>query len=307
VRWLPVSNGGETWNVPLDGSLEDLRAVYERFKNRISDGGVDPNTRPSVYGAQAYRKEGREVRPCARFKLLKPDGDDPLARDGRDAMVVAAWLRHACAEALKQEGESEDWVSRYVLGHDPDGVPGPRISFAPLPNVGHTHADGRIRRALVIEPAGSQGKAADLLQLKLVGTAITGNDGTMGCRLQAPEARDPVLPLYVGTASVWRSATPMVLHGHNTLRGRLSIHKTERLILEALEKSGYPERLVEGLAFQPAPMWRGGEDARSVRVPQHLVRWPRYHVEVRLREDVQGPVLAGIGRHCGIGVFAAVR
>jgi CRISPR-associated protein Csb2 len=99
----------------------------------------------------------------------------------------------------------------------------------------------------------------------------------------------------------------MVLHGHNTLRGRLSIHKTERLILEALEKSGYSARLVEGLAFQPAPMWRGGEDARAVRVPLHLTRWPRYHVEVRFREAVQGPVLAGIGRHCGVGVFAAAR
>jgi CRISPR-associated protein Csb2 len=308
-RWLPANAGGKTWSVPLEGSLEDLRAVYERFKNRIGAGGkeVNPNTRPTVYGAQAYSKEGQEIRPCAKFALLKADGDSPLARDGRDAMVVAAWLRHACAEALKEEGESEDWINRYVHGHDPDGVPGQRMSFAPLPNVGHTHADGRIRRALVTEPAGSQGKAVDLLQVKLAGEAIAGDGGKGGCRLEVPGERDLVLPLYLGKSCVWRSATPMVLHGHNTLRGRLSIHKTERLILEALEKSGYSARLVEGLAFQPAPMWRGGEDARAVRVPLHLTRWPRYHVEVRFREAVQGPVLAGIGRHCGVGVFAAAR
>jgi CRISPR-associated protein Csb2 len=305
-RWLPASGGGETWSVPIDGSLEDLRAVYERFKKRIGAGGrdLDPDTRPTVYGVQAYRREGQEIRPCARFALLKPDDDSPLAHDGRDAMVVAAWLRHACAGALAEEGESTDWINRYVHGHDPEGVPGQRMSFAPLLNVGYPHADGRIRRALVIEVAQSQGRAVELLQIKLVGGAITGEGGKGGCRL-ATQPQDHVLGLYLGRASLWRSVTPMVLHGHNTLRGKLSIHKTERLILEALEKSGYPARIVESVAFQPAPLWRGAPDARSVRVPQHLAGWPRYHVEVRFREAVQGPVLAGIGRHCGIGVFAA--
>jgi CRISPR-associated protein Csb2 len=303
-RWLPAS-GGETWNVPVKGSLEDLRAVYERFKNRIGAGGVDPDTRPIVYGAQAYRREGQEIRPWAKFSLLRLDSDQPLAHEGRDAMVVAAWLRHACAKALSEEGESVDWINRYVHGHDPDGAPGQRMSFAPLPFIGHPHSDGRIRRALVIEPAESQGKAAELLQIKLVGEAITGDGGKGGCRLAMPEAQDSVLKLYVGRANVWRSVTPMVLHGHNALRGKLSIHKTERLLLEALEKSGYPARLVENIAFQPAPLWRGSEGARSIRVPQHLAHWPRYHVEVRFRETVQGPVLAGIGRHCGVGVFAA--
>ncbi len=44
-----------------------------------------------------------------------------------------------------------------------------------------------------------------------------------------------------------------------------------------------------------------------MRVPEHLKKWLRYHVAVRFRDAVPGPVLAGIGRHYGIGLFAAPR
>jgi CRISPR-associated protein Csb2 len=306
-RWLPGGATGEARKVPLEGSLDDLRAVYERFKNRISASGVDPNTRPTVYGVQSYRREGQGVRPWAGFSLLKRDGSGALAYDGRDTMVVAAWLRHGCAAALAEEGESEDWINRYVHGHDPDGVPGQRMSFVPLPTIakGHPHTDGRIRRALVTEPVESQGTAVDLLRIKLAGEVITGDGGMGGCQLTRSEGQDSVWELYLRMSRVWRTVTPMVLHGHNSLRGKLSIHKTERLLLEALENSGYPARVVETVTFQPAPLWRGTQAAREIRVPEHLERWPRYHVEVRFRESIGGPVLAGIGRHCGIGVFAA--
>lgn len=42
----------------------------------------------------------------------------------------------------------------------------------------------------------------------------------------------------------------------------------------------------------------------QMRVPQHLSKWPRYHVSGRFTEPVSGPVLVGIGRHYGIGLFA---
>jgi CRISPR-associated protein Csb2 len=67
-----------------------------------------------------------------------------------------------------------------------------------------------------------------------------------------------------------------------------------------------PWRSIAGLCFQSAPFWAGAEDALAMRVLEHLGKWPRYHVAVRFSEPVTGPVLAGIGRHYGIGLFAAV-
>ena len=34
---------------------------------------------------------------------------------------------------------------------------------------------------------------------------------------------------------------------------------------------------------------------------------PRYHIAVHFRDLVTGPVLAGIGRHYGVGLFASPR
>jgi CRISPR-associated protein Csb2 len=85
----------------------------------------------------------------------------------------------------------------------------------------------------------------------------------------------------------------------------VSAGKTERLLWRAFEMAGRSQQQIESLAFQAAPFWTGAEAAKSIRVPKHLDGYPRYHVEVEFREAVEGPVLAGIGRHYGIGVFVS--
>ncbi len=70
--------------------------------------------------------------------------------------------------------------------------------------------------------------------------------------------------------------------------------------------AGYAPEVIERVTFQPAPLWPGTGAAKEMRVPRHLMNYPRYHVEVRFWNPVTGPVLAGIGRHYGIGLFAAV-
>ncbi len=57
--------------------------------------------------------------------------------------------------------------------------------------------------------------------------------------------------------------------------------------------------------FQPAPFWPRVGGASQIQVPAQLNNYPRYHVRVEFKEATGGPVLAGIGRHCGIGLFAA--
>ena len=206
---------------------------------------------------------------------------------------------------------NESWVSSFVFGHTAQGDLGHRLSFVPLPSIGHQNSDGGIRRVLVVEPPGTTGKdaeALDLLRIKLSGWMLTDEDGkTPRGILFPPSDRSKVLPFFLGRAEVWQTATPIVLHGHNTSRGRISLPKTDRLLLQAFEAAGYPEPLIREIAFQRAPYWPGCEAATAIRVPRHLVPWPRIHVRVEFAEAVEGPVLAGIGRHCGIGVLAASR
>ena len=245
--------------------------------------------------------------PAAKFVLRKIESIQgwysvPYAV----SMRVAAWMRHAAADALLREGHTEDFVNSYVLGHG--NGHGRHMSFVPLPSIGTMHTNGSVRRVMLVEPAGEDGSITELLQTKLAASELmslaNGGSPKPVCVLAAASRDDGVLRLYLGTAKVWESVTPVVLHGFNSEHGKFSLKKTEQLLYQAFEKSGYSRQQIAELYFQPAPFWAGTEGALQMRVPQHLSKWPRYHVSVRFTEAVAGPVLVGIGRHYGIGLFA---
>lgn len=292
--------------VPIEGFLSDVLETHRRFCSRQQAKGVDPDTRPSVYGLEPYRRLSEPARPWAGFALRTCDGRSAFAVDYRRLMVVAAWMRHACAEALRQEGAPAEWVDSYILGHHPPGAGNaPRLSILPLPSIGHPHSDGRVRRVALAAPAGGAAEPVRLLELKLRSSLILGDNQRPACRLGRIENQGVVLPFYFGRARVWQSVTPVILHGFNAQRGKLSLAKTERLLMQAFEEAGLPAGRIVSLAFQPAPYWPGTGAALKIRTPAHLAGWPRCHVAVEFREPVPGPVVAGIGRHYGLGLFAA--
>lgn len=303
-EWEPAANGRLALRVAMPGYLEDLLAAHRLFLERSSGPGVNPDTQAKRYGVQRYRLRGAPRRAFAAC-LLRTLAGRPFSADPSQAMVVAAWLRHASGVAM---GAEEDWpaerVNGYILGHVQPGEEGQRVSYLPIPTIGHAKADGRIRRALLVEPPGADGEAVKALLLKLPGTRLTSLDGTPVCRVEELEGDDYVLSRVCGVGVKWRSLTPVVLHGRNVVRGRLALKKTEGLILGAFERAGYAERLIESLSFQAAPFWPGGLAAFRYLLPEHLRRFPRYHIEVVFRSAVEGPVVAGIGRHCGLGSFA---
>jgi CRISPR-associated protein Csb2 len=223
---------------------------------------------------------------------------------------VAAWLRHRAAEELRNE-YNEEVVSGYVQGHidSADKDKSQHISYVSLPTIYGHYADGAIRRAMIVEPAGMQGDVSEMIGRKLTGAVLTGADGAQRCCLAPPEAGDWTLRQYLpkSPCRVWRSVTPVVLHGYNTSsRGVISVAKTERLLLRALVMAGFREEQIDRLTFQSGPFWPGSKHSANMLVPAHLNGYPRLHVEVRFLDGILGPVLAGIGRHYGIGVFAAL-
>lgn len=305
-HFVPVAEGGPLrLEVPVPGFIDDVRKTFERFTARHSKTGVNPDVRPMVYGLQPYRVVGSPQARWSEFCLGALHRPGYFAVHWRKAMEVAAWLRHATAEAMKEEGYSTAEINRFVLGHPEDTRDrGRHLSFTPLPSIGHRHSDGSIRRALVVEPPDSAGELAELLQIKLAGHILTDAKARPICILAGADNQSPVWRLYCGKSRLWRSVTPVVLHGHATSHGKLSLTKLERLVIQAFERGGYSSGAIETISVQQAPFWAGTEGALRIAVPAHLARWPRYHVQVRFHAPVNGPVHAGIGRHFGIGVFA---
>jgi CRISPR-associated protein Csb2 len=247
------------------------------------------------------------VRPePLRFLLMTPSGDRGKAVAWTNCMKVAGWLRHAAAERLRPEVDSS-LIRAYVQGHTTEEEKAQRLSYVPVPSIGGRYGDGLIRRACIVEPAESTGKLSRLLRLKLTGRVLADADGREACSLAPAPDDDWIFERYIPRREsyVWRSVTPVVLHGFNAARhATASAAKTERLLLRAFEMAGYGQLVIEKLVFQGAPWFAGSKPASAMRVPKHLEGYPRVHVEVRFRHGVRGPVLAGIGRHFGIGLFA---
>src|SRR5262249_17214176 len=146
--------------------------------------------------------------------------------------TVAAWLRHAAGKALLQEELEDEWVNSYVLGHTATEDLGYRLSFVPLPSIGPQHSDRGIRRVLIGDPpsaTATDAEALDLLRVKLPGSILTDERGVLRAILVPPVDRRKVLRWFVDQARVWETVTPIVLHGHNAARGKISIIKTDRL------------------------------------------------------------------------------
>lgn len=302
---------GERWMTPMPGTLDDLKAAYQRFQVRSMGKGVDSFTRASMLVSQPYRRSGEEYRPVACFRLMMPHATKVKAIAWEECRKVAAWLRHRAAEELRTEYDKTT-VAEYVQGHvdSAGGDKSQRISYVPIPTIYGKHADGLIRRAMVVEPPGMPGDVSETIGRKLTGAVLTGEDGAAECCLAPPEPGDWTFQQYLprNPCRVWRSVTPVVLHGHNTsARGVVSIAKTERLLLRAFAMAGFREEQIASLTFQTGPFWPGSKHAAAMRTPAHLDGYPRLHVEVRFVDGVRGPVLAGIGRHYGIGLFAAAE
>jgi CRISPR-associated protein Csb2 len=300
---------GPGLNVPMVGTLDDLFATYERFSKRANGKGVDTDTRPSMLKIHGYRLAGEVVCPSVRFNLTKLDSDEFRAVAWEHCMHVAGWLRHSAAERLRTELDAAI-IEQYVQGHTGSDAKSNHISYVPLPSIYGGFADGLIRRVLIVEPNGASGEIGRLLGRKLNGCVLSNTAGDHVCCLGPADDNDWTFKQYLPPQSgtVWRSVTPLILHGHNVdRRGVISVTKTDRLLSRAFEMAGYGCDDIQGWSFQGAPFWSGTRHAAAIRVPDHLTNYPRLHVEIRFRRPVYGPVLAGIGRHYGIGVFAVAR
>ena len=309
--FVPAPAGSISLATPQQGTLAHLEERFSAFRRRITAKGIDPYTRPTRFATVRYQRAGEpEPRRYVAFALETPDGE-PFAAPWHQAQHVAAWFRAACRRALLEEDLDPDWIDRYVSGHTPEHTPGHRLSFLPLPSIGHAHSDGAIRRVLITAPPGAVGQdlhAVDWLGIKLAGWLLTAEGARQPHAALAPIAdSSKVLPFYLEPARVWRTVTPVVLHGHNTQRGRISLPKTDRLLRQAFEAAGIPGAAIAALTFQAAPFWAGCGAAAEVRTPRHLEGWPRLHVQVEFQKEQRGPILAGLGRHYGLGVFAGVR
>lgn len=306
-RWNvddPSENGQPSiLRIPQEGSLNSLEKRY-RHGLTVLQGVPDASRERASYDLISY--DPRFGRLYTMF-VLTDAGGRPTSIDPRDAVVVAGLVRSRAMEIAASEGYPDEWISTYVGGHNVPKGTNARISYVPLPSIGHQYAGGLIQRVLVAEPVGyADPRWATILHRMGRGNLLASHDGRVTFALEdlgkgERGDRDKRMRYrYTGAAKSWTSVTPVILPGRsNGLRTQEAA-----LMRKALQHAGL-DSLVSGFEVSRAPI-PGAEFPSAYRVPKYMEGRDRRFVRLHFRQHVRGPVSLGDGRHCGLGVFARV-
>lgn len=264
----------------------------------------------------------------AAFRLRHPVEDRSAVFAPTRANYVAAMMRNATAMAAQEQGQDNHWIDRYVHGHrEKDDSALPRFSYVPLPSI-EPHKDGNlalgaIRRVLVAELIDSGQSHLSWVRQMLPGQFLMDEKTRDRKALLTPlTGGDWVLRKYTDSSDIWATVTPVVLPGSDARARKRSggrpgsagscggkLAKAEKLFFKTLRHAGYsPDALAE-LEFRNVSFWPGGESALNFHRPNYLKNghWSVYHVRLRWKQSIKGPLAIGAGRHCGLGIFAAMN
>jgi CRISPR-associated protein Csb2 len=345
-RWLPGDGPGEnSLRCPIQGTLEDVLARHERFLNRLEQGTLVAPSPITVFARTEYRRTTQpSSRPVAAFSLLRLDasGFRPFDAATR-GLTVAGMLRGAVKAAAERDGWPESKIAAFVLGHgEANGarahitVGAKRFAFLPLPSI-EARKDagasaGSIRRVIVMSFAGRCEDEIEWAQRVISGQELRDeNGGRAVALLSLIPGNDKVVRRYTQAGTVWKSVTPVVLPGyddprHYRRRMERGVGADEQrrlleqldarvdgLLRKAIVQAGFSEDLAAnaGLDWRKSGFWPGTEMADRYGVPDHLKRFPRYHVRIQWRDsrgaqvNVPGPICVGAGRFYGVGLLAA--
>ena len=297
VRHAPCPNG-RLLAVPWPGSLDALDARHRRERSRIRASRIETRLEPSPR-MQGYRSALEP--PPARweaFALKGPDGG-PLALEAARAMAVAGMVRHALGHVARRAGLRPSVISE-LMGHGGER----RVRVQPLPSVGHRHADGRVRRVLLTAPSHVDEDAWESVASGLCGAALEARGGGTAGFLAPLPRTDPVLARFLGEGPVWTSATPVVLPGWDSRRGRV---RPGRAVRRLLRHAGVAEALLASAVLEPRPRLPGTGHARSYLRPAHLARYPATHLSLAWTSPVRGPFALGAGAGYGLGLLVPVE
>lgn len=236
----------------------------------------------------------------------------------------------------------DQFIEQYIAGHaqapektplpsaaDQPGaaaVPHAQLSYLPVQSIGHRYTNPSVRRILITTPPDALPDEADLLEslARLLELHPIRPDPKSPSTFLPPGARlqrihtphtDGVCNLYTEPSTCWASTTPLILPGHDDHNP----DKTRKLIVKALAHAGidtpcdftwsahsvFP-RCLSAYKYTRDPRDPQRKYPAGYRRPTHLDHLSAVHVQLTFRSHVSGPLSLGAGRHCGLGMMAAL-
>lgn len=255
------------------------------------------------------------------------------------AAEQAGWPASKIARFVQGHGESVSEREHVSVGNS-------RFAYLPLPTIeargkGQSSVVGGIRR-IMLTTFGDIGRSEilwarsalsgqELFPEKSFGKDKTNSDAV--AVLAAIPHTDTVAKTYLRASATWATVTPVILPGfddpaHYRRRLKRSVVSTDEqkrlwnqlsarvdgLIRKAITQAGFTQFLADHaiVEWRKVGYWRGVEQVNHYGVPDHLKRFPSYHIKITWCDEqqrplrIRGPVCIGGGRFYGIGLFAAL-
>jgi CRISPR-associated protein Csb2 len=254
-------------------------------------------------------------------------------------------MRHATKTAAAGAGWSESDINTLILGHGEspnsgDHVPtGPRrFAYLPLPSIearreGAARVVGSIRRIILSSFTEEFAAQVGWARRTLSGQELIDEDKKQPVALLSLlPATDKVVQRYTQSAASWATVTPVVLPGYDDpdhyrrrLKSKVGADEQKKLLnrmddridgllRKAIVQAGFSQTLADHaeLEWRNVGFWPGADLVSRYGVPEHLRRFPRFHVRLQWRDArnrltrIPGPICLGGGRFYGLGLFAAL-
>lgn len=300
--WRPTSNeeGTTVLRVPTPGTIEASQRISPTYPGRVYP-----------HELQSYARRG--AAEPARSVWLGIVGDGPAWPIERGPALARA-VRRALIETGRRTGEP----ARPVLhGHNAEGGPLDRdhIRIWPLPNVGRTHASGRVLGVAIITPTNTGADDADhVLRLAAawLGTGGRASAEEQLTRFEPADRRHTLQEVrWSKRASVWQTVIPLELDRHvqsSTAARRRGWNPKEwdraaELVKQAALREGLPPPAKVELSRSPFTI--GSPHVVNMQREQHR-RKPLIHARLYFETPVRGPAAIGRGRHIGYGLMEPV-
>ena len=317
---VPVGAGSIA--VPRPGTLDSLVNRHRRNRARLRTVGVGRSKSRQLFAKPpkasflhtGYDAPARQL----HFELRTTEGVfAPVAL--ASAATLVASLRDAAAQRLQQALAAQTTLfERLIVGRGAGpGDLAQRIRQLPIPSIGTEHTDPSIRRIMVEIPADCPIPVADL---KWAFAGLQPDKPQTGAAtavylVSTEDAR--MARRFTRTAHAFRSITPVVLSGSQPRRLGTASAKTaderrreERqaagAVVQALRHAGVRARPTD-IRVQREPFQRRGTRADLFAQGTRFSKHALWHVACRFAEEVEGPLVIGDGRFCGLGLMQPVN
>ena len=286
-RFAPDDDNGDLGlRVPFAGFLARLQKIH-------NNPGIPPisgGPAPTVW----YRRESKKQTPSGELRagfslVLRADDLPPLRR----FYAFAKELHNALISAA-DEGDKEFIAGRAAQA---DGAPPPKLAILPLPNVGHSHADGRLLGVAFVctESARDRWSAAQTA----INRALLAGDfrfGGRAIRFEIPREYRRALDLrrHWGRKSRrFATVTPMIADCWPKGDENKIADSIEKIVKGARVKSAQLRRQSAFAGAPPSP---------AFDMSPHKQKRPWFHLVFELDKPARGPIVLGSGRYFGMGL-----